>query len=176
MRTIFLRENAAEPVDPTQRRPEIVRNRIGKSFQLFVGGLEFFAATQQALVKAAYSLLSFPASGNVIVDLKDCPGIVRFIGLQHPAAGYGNRRSIAPGVDELAFPKFFLKQLLLDALKRGGEFSIKESVRLFPQRLLAPPSIGLFCAMVPIDNGAVHIANENSIARQLKQLGLVFQC
>src|SRR5437016_559694 len=175
MRTIFLRENAAETVDSSQWRPEIVRNRIGKSFQLFVGGLVFFAATEQALVKTAYSLLSFPASGNVIVDLKDRPGILRFIGLQHPAAGYGNRRSIVPGMNEFAFPEFFLKQLLLDALRRGGEFSVKESVRLFSQRLLPPPSIDLFRAMVPKDNGAVHIANENSIACQLKQLGLVFQ-
>src|SRR5438270_5325552 len=164
MRTIFLRENAAETVDSPQRRPEIVRNRIGKSFQLFVGGLKLFAAAEQALVKAAYSLLSFPASRNVIVDLKDCPGIVPFIGLQHPAAGYGNRRPIAPGMDEFAFPEFFLKQLLVDALRRGGKFSVKESVRLFSQRLLTPPSIGLFRAMVPIGNGAVHIANENSIA------------
>ena len=176
MRTIFLRENAAETVDSPQRRPEIVRNRIGKSFQFLVGGLKLFAANNQMLIEAANTILSFPAGRNVIVDLKDCPGILRFIGLQHPAAGYGNRRSIAPGVDEFAFPEFFLKQLLLDALRRGGEFSVKQSVRLFSQRLLPPPSIGLFRAMVPKDNGAVHIANENSIACQLKQLGLVFQC
>ncbi len=57
---IVLEQSQAEAVDAAKRRAQIVRDRIGECFQLFVGSSELRSTFLNALLQLIVSLLQSP--------------------------------------------------------------------------------------------------------------------
>src|SRR5438445_10954405 len=64
--TKFLYQNLLETSDVPQRGSQIVRNRVGKSFQLFVGGFQLCGALHYSLLEFVVEFADFPRSEALV--------------------------------------------------------------------------------------------------------------
>ena len=126
-----------------------------------------------ALVQGVLGVL---ALGDVVVRLEDRGGPPGRPGPQGPPAGHHDRRPVAPGVDELAFPASGARQLGHDVGERGGKDRPHPGVRHRPDRLRPRPPVELLRAAVPVGDDVLLVADEDGVVGEIEQRGLIPEC
>src|ERR1051325_8642150 len=97
-----------------QRGAQIVRNRIGKRFELFVGCLQLRGTISyplfQLFIKSPNLLFSTTTFSDVCVYLKDPLGPALPISMQYPGACNYEALAISRGMNKLASPLAICKK------------------------------------------------------------------
>ena len=127
------------------------------------------------LVRLAKLLLDAPGLRDIEVDLEDCQGIPVGIPLDGLAAQYDD---LVPGfryLDKFSLPTAFFGQHGHILMEGHGEAGFKKGVNGIAHGLRLGPAVHLFCAVIPEDDPAPQVADENSAVGELEQVGLPLQ-
>src|SRR5690242_12477510 len=103
------------------------------------------------------------ALGDIAVNFQNGSRLPSFVTQQDLAAFDNDFVALAGGVAQQTLPGAFVVQRLIDGLWGGGEAGLKQSMGETASRLFFSPPIQRLRALIPDDDTAVDIANDDGV-------------